>query len=495
MLRRLGLRQRIMAILAGGALISGMVVGLSLHELSSLHSLSDIERQAGQRRDTIHEAVTVALQAANAFISLGLDLTPQEQKEAIGRSEDMLRRFDELRAQIAPSLQNILSDGERNALGESAKEIRHAWQETKEDFGRRSHDEQQFHLVVVAKHTERVRALMVKADRIALERAQSAADAFDKRADRAKWTVLTALLLGISVVLAVGWLVLNYGVKRPLGDAIAAVTRLADGDLVTPVPKPTSTDEIGAILSALAVFRENVQARRKLAEERASDVAERDARREKLEATIAEFRAAVTAALGESTQAIDAMHGATRDLTAAAADTQVGAEGATAASREVSANVTGVAMATQQLADSIASMTQSVAQAGVAVDQAAKRASTASGTIDNLSRTADTIKDVALFIDDIAQQTNLLALNATIEAARAGAAGRGFAVVAGEVKSLAAQTATATGDIAARLTEVRQRTAEVVDAIRIIARTSGEASTFAPVDSFQISRPVSGSSA
>ena len=127
MLRRLGLRQRIMAILAGGALISGMVVGLSLHELSSLHSLSDIERQAGQRRDAIHEAVTVALQAANAFVSLGLDLTPQEEKEAIGRSEDMLRRFDELRAQIAPSLESILSSGERNALDESAREIRHAW--------------------------------------------------------------------------------------------------------------------------------------------------------------------------------------------------------------------------------------------------------------------------------------------------------------------------------------------------------------------------------
>src|SRR3972149_6547955 len=120
MLRRLGLRQRIMAILAGGALISGMVVGLSLHELSSLHSLSDIERQAGQRRDAIHEAVTVALQAANAFVSLGLDLTPQEEKEAIGRSEDMLRRFDELRAQIAPSLESILNGDERNALDESA---------------------------------------------------------------------------------------------------------------------------------------------------------------------------------------------------------------------------------------------------------------------------------------------------------------------------------------------------------------------------------------
>jgi len=477
MLWRLGLRQRIMAILTGGVLIAGLIVALSLHELSALRGLSDVERQAGQRRDAIHDAVVVSLQAATAFISIGLDLTPEEEKQAIAESEDLLRRCQALQVQIAPILEAILSAEERASLEESLREIRHAWQETKEQLGHIAHDELQFHLVAVTKYTNRVRLLMVKADKIALQRATSAADAFDARAVRAKWTIMIALLVGISGVLLVGRLVLNYSVKRPLGEAIAAVTRLADGDLVTPVPKPTSTDEIGAIFSALAVFRDHAQVRRNLAEERARDTLERDTRREKVEATIAEFRAAALAALGESSRAIDAMHSATRDLTAAAADTQAGAESATGASREVSSNVAGVATATQQLADSIAGMTQSVAQAGVAVDQAAKRASTASATIDNLSRTADTIKDVALFIDGIARQTNLLALNATIEAARAGAAGRGFAVVASEVKSLAGQTAAATEDIATRLAEVRQRTDEVVDAIRIIVQTSGEAST------------------
>lgn len=85
--------------------------------------------------------------------------------------------------------------------------------------------------------------------------------------------------------------------------------------------------------------------------------------------------------------------------------------------------------------------------------------------VKRLGESSQKISKVVNLISSFAAQTNLLALNASIEAARAGEEGRGFAVVAEEVRSLAKQSAAATGEIENLVASIQAQTSEVVTAM------------------------------
>jgi methyl-accepting chemotaxis protein PixJ len=92
------------------------------------------------------------------------------------------------------------------------------------------------------------------------------------------------------------------------------------------------------------------------------------------------------------------------------------------------------------------------------VSEAAKK-------VQQLGQASQDISKVVKLIGTFAAQTNLLALKASIEAARAGEEGRGFVVLADEVRSLAQQSAKATGEIEQLVSNIQAETKEVVDAM------------------------------
>lgn len=94
-----------------------------------------------------------------------------------------------------------------------------------------------------------------------------------------------------------------------------------------------------------------------------------------------------------------------------------------------------------------------------------------SNVIVNTNESAVKIENATKMIKSIAEQTNLLALNASIESARAGEYGRGFAVVAQEIRKLAEQSSTFTGEISVIISELTGKTEYAVSKIHEVEQT------------------------
>ncbi|WP_433296232.1 methyl-accepting chemotaxis protein [Actinoplanes sp. CA-030573] len=133
--------------------------------------------------------------------------------------------------------------------------------------------------------------------------------------------------------------------------------------------------------------------------------------------------------------------------------------------RDVTAGVDEATAAAQGLESSIQNIGAAVDEAGNVAAEAVDLAVATNQTIERLRISSEEVSAVVSIITAIAEQTNLLALNATIEAARAGEQGKGFAVVAGEVKDLSQETASATGDISAKVAAMQRDTASAFAAI------------------------------
>lgn len=292
-----------------------------------------------------------------------------------------------------------------------------------------------------------------------------------------------AILLSVISILGLMIAVFMIGrsISKPLLVLADNLHSVVEGQFDLEIAGMQRRDEIGDIARSVDAVRTRAIARSAevAATQRAADVAAEQQRKDIISSLTVSFEQRVngvvedvvnlSAALAEV--AVSASNKVTTVIDRAKASSVI--------SNTAHENVSGVAVATEELNHSISEISHRVQDASTAAANAVKEVQDTVGMTKSLSVVSSSIGEAATLIRAIADQTNLLALNATIEAARAGDAGRGFAVVASEVKALATQTALATDEITKYIVAIQSQTQNVVDATGSVGNIIEQINTIA----------------